>query len=699
MRIYDAATSYLGRGWPLVLLRPRAKIPLKPGWKESPIAGGLELEAAVAAAPAEPNLGILTGDRSKLIVLDVDPRSGGDSSLARIQKDHRVLPTTPTVRTGSGGCHFYFLLPDRSDYRGDRTGLPGYPGLDIKCGGLVVAPPSVHPNGERYEWEEGLSPDAVSISECPPWLIELASKRTRLAGAHGYTQGEIEEGARNDTLFRLACGYRAQGFDLARIFALLKVENERATPPLDEDELRSVVHSALRYEPGRGHPLTELGNARRLVALMNGDCRYESLGRKWYCFDETVWRPDLDGQVERIAKRVPQELRRDAENCGDQDLQRKLQSFAKASESRAKIQSSIELAKSEPEIVIRSEQFDRHLTLLNVGNGTIDLESAKLIQHQREHLLTRKIEVDYDPHARCPRFETFLGSIFDGDLELVEYLQKVVGYCLTGLATEQKFWILLGAGANGKSTLLNVLSRLLGDYAAHSPTDTFLEKRAGGPSNDLLRLRGARLVTVSEANPGDSFASGLIKQITGGETVTARALYSEFEEFVPQFKLIFATNHPPRFDGADYALIRRIKPIEFPRVFSQAEQDPNLLAQLLEELPGVLAWAVTGAVNYFRDGLSDPPAVLSAIETYRAANDPVGQFIEEECVLEASAIEPASGLYAQYRAWAKQRGLDELNQTSFGLMLTRKGINATKRSQVYRVGVRLRRMHEYEDAA
>jgi putative DNA primase/helicase len=683
--VSSAAADYAARGFPVLPLKPGSKHPATRHGKNDASADAGQV-ASWFPPDTDRNVGIVTGKQSRLIVVDIDPRNNGDAGFERLERTFGKLPDTMRAKTGGGGRHLYFSVPDGTAGLSDRPGVAGYDGVDLKAGGYVVAAPSVHESGNAYAWEND-----APIAPAPDWLIELARGGKRIKSATPSSNGSIAEGGRNDTLFRLASGLRARGLSSAAIVAAVAAENKaRCVPPLDADEVERIVNSVMRYEPGSDHAETELGNARRLVDAMDGNARYEPASRDWFVWDGRRWARDDQGHVTRMAKRVVDGLLADAKLVNDPETLKRRVAFAHRSQSAARIAGMIELAKTEPGVPIAFDAFDRRPDLLNVANGMIDLRAGKLLPHHRDAFATHVIDVDYDPAAVCPVFERFIADVLAHDAELVEYVQRAVGYAATGETREQCFFVLHGEGANGKSTALNAVRSVLGSYAKHTPTDTLVAK-AGGASNDLARLAGTRFVTASEANADQRLADALLKQVTGDEPIVARFLFKEFISFRPTFKLFLATNQLPQVNGNDPAIWRRIRTIPFTRVFAPEEQDRELADKLAAERAGILAWIILGAVNWYRDGLPTPAAVRAANADYRAEMDTVGQFIEERCDVAADAAVSASTLYQSYRNHSNNNNRPPVSPTMFGRTLSTRGFPPEKRGGAkYRVGLKLR---------
>ncbi|MFN3763256.1 MAG: phage/plasmid primase, P4 family, partial [Anaerolineae bacterium] len=306
--------------------------------------------------------------------------------------------------------------------------------------------------------------------------------------------------------------------------------------------------------------------------------------------------------------------------------------------------------------------------------GTIDLRSGELRPHNPDDLITKIAPVDYIPDAQAPTWEAFLHRIMDGNERLIAFLQRAVGYSLTGDTSERVLFILYGTGANGKTTFLETLRALLGDYGIQAPADTLLVGRENAVPNDIARLRGARFIAVSEISEGRRLAEVLVKSLTGRDTITARFLYSEFFEFRPEGKIWLATNHKPIIRGTDKAIWDRIRLIPFTVTIPEAEQDKHLVEKLKRELPGILAWAVRGCLEWQTSGLGVPEEVRSATEAYRAEMDVIGAFIADRCILSAGARVKAGDLYEAYRKWCEENKEEPLNKIAFGLRLAERGL-------------------------
>lgn len=392
--------------------------------------------------------------------------------------------------------------------------------------------------------------------------------------------------------------------------------------------------------------MTEYGNARRFEFQHQGYVRYDHAKICWYVWEQKCWTPDTQNQVMKLAAITAKSIVDEAAHISDAGLKKDLIKWASRSLNHAQMNKMLKLA--ETSMAIRQEEFDTDKWLLNVKNGTLDLKTGTLMQHDKKYLITKMCNAVYDPAAECPLWMGFLDRIFDGDADMLKFIQKMIGYTLTGDVSEKCFFILLGEhGNNGKSVLINVLMRLFNDFGMQTPIDTLLSRKPGAQSNDLVRMKGARFVSSAEANKKCYFDEALVKRITGNDPVTARALYKEHITFYPECKIMIATNRVPKFDSSDTAFNNRVKLINFNVSIPDAEQDKNLADKLYLELDGILSWAVRGCMIWQQDGLGDVPLLDESTIEIRS-NSSIDNFVNTCCVVSETARTSSSNLYEAY---------------------------------------------------
>ncbi|MHB1001451.1 MAG: phage/plasmid primase, P4 family [Armatimonadota bacterium] len=438
-----------------------------------------------------------------------------------------------------------------------------------------------------------------------------------------------------------------------------------------------------------GEPMNDLGNARRLVKKHGDTIRYCHDIGKWYCWDGKHWVKDGTGEIIRKAKTIVDDMLRQAidmrsaaESSSDDGMleaARVFERHAVSSGNHRRIIAMISQAESEPGITINADDLDADPWIFNVSNGTIDLRTGDLHPHNRDELISKISEIPYDPDVPCPIWEQFITGIFKDDPGLIRFVHQACGYTLTGDTREQVFFILHGCGSNGKSTFITVLRDILGDYETKTSTDTLVEKKNSGNTNDVAALRGARLVSAIETSAGKRLAEALVKEMTGQDAVTARFLYKEFFTFVPVFKLWLACNHVPVIQGQDHGIWRRIRLVPFDVQFQDIDQpvgpykDKDLPEKLKSEYQGILAWLVRGCLDWQNNGLSTANAVHAATDKLQQDMDVLGGFLAECCVFERNVQATAKDLYATYCAWAEANGEKPLSQRWFGLRLSERG--------------------------
>lgn len=484
-------------------------------------------------------------------------------------------------------------------------------------------------------------------------------------------QGDaVVQGSRNNTLFSFACSLRARGTPDPDAWALLQRRNLDCTPPLDERELRQLFDRAWKYAPG--YNLTDLGNRDRLVAQHGDDIRY-LVGGGWHVWSGRRYEADDKRRVVVMMGDVARGIYAEAAAADDADRRKALAGWAKASESRNKIESAVALAESHPAVIDRLCDYDTNPNLIGLRNGVYDLQRDEFRDASRDDRITKQMHVEYDSHATCPRWEQFQCEIHAEDAAMVAFKQRLWGYAISGDTSEQKFFVPFGDGANGKGTEQETLAELFGDYAIAIEPDVLARKQhtnQNAASSDIAELRGARLIYTSELEDGHQLAEKLIKRLTGQDTIRARFMYRERFEFKPVGKIFIATNYRPEIRGTDHAIWRRVCLIPYTQRFDDERKDPTLRAKLLAERAGIFNWLVAGHRAWRAQGLSPPDAVSGAGEDYRVEQDRVGNFLRECCKVDdkgcgrASRVR-ASHLYALYASWSRVGGVRWLSRQRF----------------------------------
>jgi putative DNA primase/helicase len=442
--------------------------------------------------------------------------------------------------------------------------------------------------------------------------------------------------------------------------------------------------------PDRERPrLTEKGNGERLAQRFGHELRHVVQRGQWLVWDGRRWHRDENAPMIR-AKLVVEQLYREAADLAERaasdpnrysDLANAVLKWAASSSTARALKAMITLAQSEVPIAAAPDAFDRDPFAFNVLNGTINLRTGKLRQHRHEDMITMLAPTVYDPNARAPLWERFLEHVLP-DAEVRAFMQRYIGYALTGDASEQVLVFAHGTGANGKSVLIDVMLEIIGDYGLRAAPDLVLAKHGEAHPTELADLEGRRLVVCSEIDRGRAWAESTIKRITGDTTITARRMKMDFYTFPATHKLVIAANTRPKVSGADHGIWRRMQLVPFVVTIPDAERDRRLVPKLLAERAGILAWAVAGCVDWQRDGLAAPTAVTEATTDYRADQDELRHWIDKQCVVVTDAWAPTTELYESYRKWCERTERRALTRDTFReRLMEREGIVEHRRTQ------------------
>jgi putative DNA primase/helicase len=703
-----AAARYIKRGWAPVPIPARQKGPRISDWQHLRIG----LEDIPRYFNNGQNVGIINGKASGgLVTVDLDRPEAVD--LAGRFLD----PTLTSGRESVPDSHWWYVSPglEHRAFEGIPKSASEGTILELRSTDhQTVVEPSVHPSGERYRWSRGgLEPveiDAENLTNAGQYLATAAliachlpeSKERKGGGGryhyalalsgyllrHGVTAEEAER------LLRAAWDARGwHGMERHRKSSYAGIERaardtaeklRRGDPATGGRALEGMVQGLPRkiadflgwerfsLREGRGTYLcNDAGNAERLADRHGANLRYCHPWGKWLVYNGTRWHVDDRGAVVRLAKDTARSIFEEAKEAPDDETAKQLGKWANSSLSESKLRAMLSLAQSEPGIPVLPEEMDAGSDLLNVLNGTIDLETGELREHRREDLITKVAPVEYDPSAGAPLWAQTLERVLPSPA-VRSFFKKLTGYALTGDVSEQILAVLYGTGANGKSTVLNALLTVLGDYGMQAAPDLLVAKKGSHPT-ELADLFGMRFVASIEVEDGSRLAESLVKQLTGGDRVKARRMRQDFWEFEPTHKVLMACNHKPQVRGTDNAIWRRIRLVPFTETIPPAEQDRNLPDKLRAEASGILAWAIEGCLEWRREGLQAPEAVRQATGAYRAEMDVLGAFLRDCCELCAEYNVAAKDLYAAYKFWCEENGERPETQRRLGSRLTERG--------------------------
>jgi putative DNA primase/helicase len=443
---------------------------------------------------------------------------------------------------------------------------------------------------------------------------------------------------------------------------------------------------------------TDLGNAKRFALRYRDQVLYCEKFTRWFWWDDRRWKEDETLQIYRLAGAMIRGMYTRAGQIHDDEKRKAFVGHLIKSESYGAQTAMLSLAKAEPVFAVHPSDLDRDPWLLTVENGTLDLQSGKLRAHAQRDRITKLAPVVYEPDANCPNWLDFLNMVMNSNQRLVSFLKRAFGCCLTGITSGALFILHGPTGSNGKSTIIDVIQQLLGDYAVRTPTETFLRKKEGAIPNDLAKLKGARFVWASENERGSRLSESLIKEMTGGDKLSARFMRGEFFEFYPEFKPWLATNHKPQVRG-DRALWNRLKLIPFAVTIPKDKQKPRheVMEMFRAEFSGILNWLVQGCLEWQKDGLGVPEEVVDATLEYEAEQDTFGAFLEEKCIQVASVRALSVALYRVYKPWAEERGETPVSHKTFSSLMAERGFAKTKTGKgVLYSGIGLRTDDHYD---
>ncbi|BCA60048.1 phage/plasmid primase, P4 family [Sphingomonas sp. HMP6] len=599
-------------------------------------------EAVAGWASKQSNVGIATGAVSGLFVLDLD----SDEAVAEATR--RGLPDTISVRTGKGR-HVYFAHPGGTI--GNRAGI--FPGADIRGdGGYVVAAGSTHPSGSLYAWEN--PPGLFDLAAAPDWLLAMLREPSLLAIEAGKVRA-APRGARNDQLnksaFRIGQDVSAGKVDPdAARSALAAAANDAGLEPFEIARTLDSGMTAGKSNPSRNGP-SEDDIALAFTARHGNTLRFDHDAGRWFVWDGARWQPNND----HLAFTYARHEARQRGAPGKANFAAGVERFARADRAHA----------------VTAALWDADPMLLGTPGGTVDLRTGDFFPARPDDYIT-KLAGCTPEHGEPTRWLQFLNEALEGDQDAIRFLRLWTGYCLTGDTREHALIFLHGLAGTGKSVFLNTLAAILGDYAVTAAMDTFTSSKFDRHSTELAMLHGARLVTASETEEGRSWAEAKIKQMTGGDPITARFMRQDNFTFRPQFKLTIVGNHAPRLANPDDAMRRRFNILGFN--VKPAAPDLQLEHKLKAEHGRILAWAIAGCREWQTSGLVRPAAVTDATTEYFAGEDLMGQWLAERCEIRRGAFELPAKLYTDWRKYADEHGEDPGTAIGFGKKMSKRGL-------------------------
>ena len=481
------------------------------------------------------------------------------------------------------------------------------------------------------------------------------------------------------------------------LFKAINEVNNIYTPKQEKEEnpLRyALSHIFDAEKKDKEYPIRsydDTGNADRFIDRYGHLYKHSYITNKFYIYDGQKWKVDDRGAIRKLIDEMIESIKNEkvlhSEDVTEEEAREAFQKYYKktrGTQSKKNIMNELMHRKT-----VTPDEFDKDDMLLNVANGYIDLTSRELYKHDINKMFSQIANTDYSEKMQPAVWLDFLNDIFAGDKAVIRYIQKALGYSLTGSTREQVMFILFGKGRNGKSIFVETIAEILGDYSNNMQAKSLMVKKNDNVNTDIARLSKARFVTSSEPNEGFRFDEGLIKQITGGDKVTARFLYAEEFEYTPKFKIWVSTNHKPIIRGTDDGIWRRLVLIPFDVQIPEEKVDKDLKYKLLREAPAILNWMAEGAYMWMKEGLELPEKLKDAGQTYRTEMDVVEQFIQEKCKRAEDVRETGKALYEEYKKWADENNEYKMDKNKFGKKLKEKFRSKKMNNGVNYLGVEL----------
>ncbi len=704
---HEYICSLIDGGWAVIPIAIRSKAPSIAGWQKLCIRAA-DVPRYFGNTPC--NIGVLLGEPSGgLVDIDID-----DADALALAADH--LPPTPCVfgRASKPRSHWLYRVDDCGRHAKASTGAGQ---IEYRStGNQTVIPDSVHPSGEPIEWcgagcgepakvtraelircitalanavrtKNGLPPIADGGTDgraaTPTRTITVYDaddtgtiRGKREQAVPGASQAEIDDaiccavrdaatnGGRNDRGFRLACWLRDHYIpedDAIRHITTYQSRVPQGADRYERYEAIASVRSAYTHAPSPicGDRLpTDVGNAHELATMFGGQILYV-VGSGWHTYTGTRWERDIDGhRMLRYATTTTRMMML----SGDKHYA----AHGQRSQQIARLRAMVDLAATVDGMSVPPDEMDADPWMLNVCNGLLNLRTRELIPHDHTQRVTRLADVEYDPAATCPVFDAFLDTIFAGNQAMIEYVLRLLGYCLTGDTRMQILPIFFGDGANGKGTLLTAVSAMMGDYAGAAATDLLMASRQQQHPTDMADLQGRRLFVARETEQGRRLNMQRVKELTGEATIKARRMHQDFFEFRRTCKIILQTNNKPVVRENSEAVRRRLRLVPFNVTIPEAQRDAELDAKLRAESAGILNRLLAGLHQWMADGLPEPDAVRLTTELYHADSDPIAGFIDARCARGGElACAPFAEVRRAYKDYCFKHGERELGTAAF----------------------------------
>ena len=724
MAFIDYALMYAGFGWHVLPLHPKTKDPATPHAYKDATTDASTITAWWEANPSY-NIGIATG-ASHLLVIDNDEHPERNISGLRTLKEwcskHGNLPATLCANSGSGGLHMFYRTDKALSCSTDHT-EDKHIGIDIRAqGGYIVAPPSIHPNGSQYEWQispEDMEPTEADkhVLEFVQWVQENSKKATTSKdGKQSFELPErITEGSRHDVLNSYAASLRSKGYHDDVINGMLHFVNKtRCEPPYPEDELQAIIDYWCAKGPGhdgeglfidertvtalRGikslenirtkwdyakvldgmgitkHDINDKGLSR-LFACIHGDVvHYVPEWATFTTFNGMYWQTEGGTQlVDRYVKLFTDAVQVWTNTIEDDDEKKSAQKLAYKYNDHNRRVHLREDVKSE--LAISKDAFDRNPRLLNVHNGTLDFSHELVTWHQHDpaDLITQIAPVTFDKGADCPRFKQMLYGCFEGDMEVAEYMQKLSGVIVAGDTTRDFFSVLGKATRSGKGTVTACLKSMLGEsdngYAVSIMRESLATKQyrnSSGPTPDLASMKGKRLIVTSESNEQIELDANLIKNLSGGDVISARYLRRNLDRFALSGIIVMLVNYYPSLDDPSIFDSGRVVCVPFNHHFAEDERIIGLRESLKgdpSEMSGLLNWCIHGYQLVQRNGLTPPIDAQNMVQEFLQESEPVGAYVQERLVPAEGRNVSGHDVYVDYKSWLGSR--DPISDRAF----------------------------------